>query len=89
MIEYKITRQAVDMEWGTVSGAPAREMELHPPAGEDWTLHSFEHSAAQVVAVWERQRRAHPMSEVYSHPDGDGSTAKQPVKTVADMPIPR
>jgi len=85
MVEYKITRQAVDMEWAVVPGAPTREIELHPPAGEEWTLHSFEHSSAQVVAVWEREKRAHPMSEIYSHTNEDLGT----VKTVADMPAPK
>ena len=90
MIEYKITRQAVDMEWALVQGAHAREMDLHPPAGDDWTLHSFEHSPTEVVAVWERQRRAHAMSDVYSHSESQDSTAAQPpVKTIADMPEPR
>jgi hypothetical protein len=87
MIEYKITRQAVDVEWAPVQGSPAREIELHAPSGEDWTLHSFEHSDSRVVAVWEREKRSHPMSEVYSHPEGQdpGTT---PVKTVADIPKP-
>lgn len=78
------------MDWAAVPGAPAREMELYPPAGEDWTLHSFEHSPAQVIAVWERKRRPHVMSEVYSHPAGsdDSTIAPSPVKTVADIPKP-
>ncbi len=84
MMEYKITRQAADMEWAPVQGAAARELELHPPAGEDWVLHSFEHSASQVVAVWEREKRAHPMSPVYAHTDSNAG----PVKTIADIPNP-
>ncbi len=87
MIEYKMTRQAVDMEWAPVKGAPAREMALHPPAGDDWKLHSFEHSAAAVVAVWERPRRAHEMSEIYS--DAENPSAPQsPAKTISEIPEP-
>ncbi len=88
MIEYKITRQAVDMEWTPVHGAPARELQLHSPTGEDWTLHSFEHSEARVVAVWERQQRPHPMSNVYADPETLGTGAPAPVKTIADIPKP-
>ena len=87
MIEYKMTRQAVDVDWTPVQGAPARELDLHPPSGEDWTLHSFEHSDARVVAVWERKRRAHAMSEIYAHPESTDPT-HQHVKTTADIPKP-
>lgn len=88
MIEYKITRQAVDVDWAPVQGAPAGELELHPPAGEDWTLHSFEHSESRVVAVWQRTRRPNAMSEIYAHPEGEAPGHKAPVKTVADIPKP-
>ena len=89
MNEYKITRQAVDMEWPAVRGASAREMELHPPSGDEWILHSFEHSDAQVVAVWERLKRPHAMSAVYSDAESEGDAAMhKPVKTIADMPEP-
>ena len=88
--EYKMTRQAVDMDWAPVEGAPAREMELHPPAGEEWALHSCEHGTAQVIAVWVREKREHEMSEIYSHSDVNTQTAVQaPVKTVADMTEPK
>ena len=87
MNEYKITRQPVDMDWAVVPGAEAREMALHPPSGDEWTLHSFEHSESRVVAVWERPKRAHAMSEIYSHPESEHETG-QPVKTIADMPKP-
>ena len=92
MLEYKITRQAVGAEdtWIAVPGAPARESELHPPTGEDWSLHSFEHGDTQVVAVWTREKRLHAMSEIYSHSDAPGvQAAPAPVKTVADMPEPK
>ena len=70
-------------------GARAREMDLHQPAGEDWTLHSFEHSVTEVVAVWERPKRAHAMSEVYSRADSEDEKRQQPVKTISDMPEPK
>jgi len=85
MIEYKMTRQAVEGAWAEVKGAPTREMELHPPAGEEWALHSFVHGRTEVVAVWSREKRLHAMSEVYSHAEGQPPTA---VKTIADMPVP-
>ncbi len=88
--EYKMTRQAVDKDWAAVEGAPAREMDLYPPAGEGWSLHSWEHEPAQVVAVWAREKRVHEMSEIYSHSDANAATAVQaPVKTVADIPEPK
>jgi len=86
MLEYKMTRQAVDMDWAPVQGAAARELELHPPSGEDWALHSFEHSEARVVAVWSREKRPHTMSDAYAHPD---SPSTGHTKTIADMPVPR
>ena len=91
MLEYKITRQAVDTEWAVVPGTAAREVELHPPAGDDWTLHSFEHAPEQVVAVWQRPKRPHPMSEIYATTDkaGTASGAPRPVKTASDMPEPK
>jgi hypothetical protein len=92
MLEYKITRQAVDSDdhWVAVPGAPARENELFPPAGEEWSLHSFEHGDKQVVAVWTREKRLHAMSEVYSHSEAQGgSAAHSPVKTIADIPVPK
>lgn len=84
MNEYKITRQAVDTDWTAVAGAPAREMDLYTPAGDDWNLHSFEHGEKLVVAVWVRAKR-HGMSDVYSHAEG----GQAPVKTIADMPEPK
>jgi hypothetical protein len=92
MLEYKITRQAVDGDdkWVAVPGAPARENDLFPPAGEEWALHSFEHGDTQVVAVWTREKRLHAMSEVYSHSEGQAGNAVQPpVKTIADIPEPK
>jgi len=92
MLEYKITRQTVGSEdtWVAVPGAPARESDLYPPAGEDWTLHSFEHGDTRVVAVWTREKRLHAMSEIYSHSDAQGvSAAAAPIKTVADIPEPK
>jgi hypothetical protein len=89
MMEYRMTRQAVEQEWTAVEGAPAREMELHPPAGDEWTLHSFEHGQSQVVAVWVRQKRLHEMSEIYSHSEVNAAAAAHaPIKTVADIPEP-
>jgi hypothetical protein len=88
-MEYKMTRQAVDTVWTAIAGATAREMDLHPPSGEDWSLHSFEHGPDQVVAVWMREKRPHEMSEIYSHPNANSSaSAPSPVKTVADIPEP-
>jgi len=88
--EYKMTRQAVDMDWPTVAGAQARELELHPPAGEGWSLHSCEHGPVQVVAVWQREKRLHEMSDVYSHSVEDAPTGGQaPTKTIADIPEPK
>jgi hypothetical protein len=90
MLEYKMTRQTIDTEWKPIEGAPAREMELYPPAGDEWSLHSFEHGPAQVVAVWVREKRLHEMSEIYSHSDASASTAaRTPIKTVADIPEPK
>jgi hypothetical protein len=88
MIEYKMTRQAVEGDWGAIEGAPAREMDLYPPAGEDWSLHSFVHGRTEVVAVWAREKRAHAMSDVYSHSDAPAG-AQAAVKTIADMPEPK
>ena len=90
MIEYRITRQAVDGDdgWAAVAGARARELELHPPAGEEWSLHSFEHGPDQVVAVWTRQKRPHAMSAVYVNSDAPAAAEPSPVKTVADIPEP-
>ena len=84
-----MTKQAVDTEWTAVVGAPAREIDLHPPAGEGWVLHSCEHGPAQVVAVWTREKRPHQMSEIYSHPEGHAPSGVAPVKTVADIPEPK
>lgn len=92
MNEYRITRQAVDTDekWQPVPGAPVRELELHPPAGDDWSLHSFEHGPTQVVAVWTRSKRPHAMSGVYSHPDPQTTDGRpSPIKTVADIPTPK
>jgi hypothetical protein len=90
MIEYRITRQAVDGQesWTAVPGAPARELELHSPAGEEWSLHTFEHGQDQVVAVWTRQKRPHAMSAVYVNSEAPASAEQSPVKTMADIPVP-
>lgn len=88
MNEYKITRQPADAEWAAVEGAPAGEMDLHPPHGEDWTLHSFANSSSQILVVWQRPKRTHAMSEVYSHAGGSEATGAEPVKTIAAMPEP-
>ena len=89
MNEFKITRQPVEdkEKWAVVQGTSARALELHPPEGEDWALHSFEHGQDEVVAVWMRAKRPHAMSEVYVHPH-EQETTQPSVKTVADIPVP-
>ena len=88
MNEFKITRQPVeDNQWAVVQGTSARAIELHPPEGDDWALHSFEHGQDQVVAVWTRAKRPHAMSEVYAHSHEHDNT-QSAVKTVADIPVP-
>ena len=85
-----MTRQTVGQQWTPIAGAPAREMELHAPAGEEWSLHSFKHGETEVVAVWVREKRLHEMSEIYSHSDANtANAAHSPVKTVADIPEPK
>jgi hypothetical protein len=84
MIEYKMTKQGVDGDWSVVEAAPTREMDLYPPAGDDWTLHSFKHHASEVVAVWSREKR-HGMSDVYVHSGG----VQTPAKTIEEMPEPK
>ena len=83
MKEYKITKQRVEGDWAAVEGAAARQIDLHPPSADEWTLHSFEHAASEVVAVWWREKR-HGMSDVYSHAE----EVQPAVKTIADMPEP-
>ena len=90
MNEFKITRQPVEdkNQWAVVQGTSARALELHPPEGEDWSLHSFEHGQDEVVAVWTRAKRPYAMSEVYAH-SHEQDTAQAAVKTVADIPLPK
>lgn len=90
MIEYRITRQAVDVQesWAAVPGTPAREIELSPPAGDEWSLHTFEHGQDQVVAVWTRPKRPHAMSAVYVNSEATVPAEPSPIKTVADIPEP-
>ena len=90
MNEFKITKQPVEDadQWAAVPGTPVRAIELHPPEGEDWSLHSFQNGNAEVVAVWMRTRRPHAMSEVYAHPH-EQDAAQLAVKTVADIPAPK
>lgn len=55
MMEYTVTKQGANAEWGIDAEGEIQEMPLSKPDGDGWKLHSVLPTQHHVTAVWERE----------------------------------